>query len=380
MAARVIAAPLFSGHRGSGADGSYRSVRRQRVLENSHASFSLAATTLPFVELDVQLSRDGVPVVYHDWLVRLDARGARGGGDDVALRIPIGHLSAAQLRAISVLPSRCARGLSRGAADVVSEKLWAERADAAERDGSGCCDAGCDGGSGARPAGGGCSHATSRDALVAAARRRCAALGVDSSAQALARAAETLDGHGLRGDERGGIPALADVLARLDIRCGVNIELKYPEPYEISAFGLRVASPDVFVATIMRVVAAAKARTIMFSSFNPAVAAASRAAAGAHHCYFLTSACEDEPDARMQSLEAAFAFATANKLHGVVTHVAPVLRDPGGAIGAAHQRGLRIATYGQENNTAEAVKVQADAGVDMVILDDARVAHEFTKR
>ena len=381
MAAFVASSPpLFSGHRGSGADGSYNtsSLRRQRMLENSHGAFSLAARSLPFVELDVQLSRDGVPVVYHDWLVRLDARGARG--DDVALRVPVGHLTAAQLSALSVLPSRCARGLSRGAADVVSEKLWAERADAAERDGGG---RGCGSGAAAWTAAlaraiASCSHATSRDALVATARRRCAALGIDSSSRALARAAENLDGHGIRGDELSGVPSLADVLARLDVKCGVNIELKYPEPYEIAAFGLRVASPDEFVATIARVVAAARARPILYSSFNPSVAAASRAAAAAaHDCYFLTSACGEEPDPRMQSLDAAFAFAAAKKLSGVVTHVAPVLLDPSGAVGAAHQCGLRIATYGQDNNNAEAVQVQVNAGVDMIILDDARVAESF---
>jgi glycerophosphoryl diester phosphodiesterase len=366
---------IFSGHRGSGADGSYTGVRRQRVLENSHGSFSLAAQSLPYVELDVQLSRDGVPVVTHDWCVRLDARSADGG--DVALRVPVGHMTAAQLRALAVQPSRCVRGLARGSSDVVNETAWAERADAAERTAGGSS-----GGSGgdawesaiARAATG-CAHETSRDALIATARRQCAALGVDPSARALARAAETLDGHGVRGDESEGVPSLEDVLARLDARTGVNIELKYPEGYEIAAFGLRVASPDAFVAAIVRVVAAAKVRPIMYSSFNPSVAAASRrAASAAHDCYFLTSACAEEPDPRMRSLDAAFAWALDASLNGVVTHVTPILLDPKGTTDQAHKHGLRIATYGRENNTHDAVRAQVDAGVDMIILDDARIA------
>ena len=113
---------LFSGHRGSGADGSFDD---QSILENCILSFShaAAASHLNFVELDVQLSADGVPVVYHDWTVRVDALGA--GLRSVALRVPIGHMDAAQLQCLAQLPSRCSRGLSNGAQRVYSELQWA---------------------------------------------------------------------------------------------------------------------------------------------------------------------------------------------------------------------------------------------------------------
>jgi glycerophosphoryl diester phosphodiesterase len=63
------AAPLLFGHRG------YSSL----APENTLAAFqALADRGIPGAELDVQLSRDGVPVVLHDWTLKrtagLDAR------------------------------------------------------------------------------------------------------------------------------------------------------------------------------------------------------------------------------------------------------------------------------------------------------------------
>lgn len=54
---------LVVGHRGCGMNSSPSSdVPR----ENSIRSFNLAATHLPFVELDVQVTADGFPVIFHD--------------------------------------------------------------------------------------------------------------------------------------------------------------------------------------------------------------------------------------------------------------------------------------------------------------------------
>jgi glycerophosphoryl diester phosphodiesterase len=71
-------------HRGLHGDG---------VPENSLAAFAAAAGAGYGVELDVHLSRDGVPVVYHDSsLERLTGRAAR-----------LGDLTAAQLAALRLL-------------------------------------------------------------------------------------------------------------------------------------------------------------------------------------------------------------------------------------------------------------------------------------
>jgi glycerophosphoryl diester phosphodiesterase len=369
MSSSATANPTFIGHRGAGADGSFPH-RRQRVLENSHDSFALAASDgLRFVELDVQLSRDGTPVVFHDWTVRLEVVGG-GDDDDVPLRVPVGHLTADQLRRIDVQPARCARGAVRRAAAAIDEDAWAAAADARAAGRAAPRDA-RDDAAAAACAGHG------RAAAVAAAARRCAALGVDVDARTLARAAGATSGHGLRGDRGGGVPSLAAVLARLGAGVGVNVELKYPAAADVAAFGLRVPPPDAFVAAVVRVVGAAAARPIFYSSFSPAVAeAARRAAPPAIDVLFLTSASAAEPDSRMASLAAAIDFAAAAGLQGVVAAAPAVLADARGAVAAARARGLRLATYGSDNNVRERVRAQAAAGVDVIILDDAAAARD----
>ncbi|CAE7516327.1 GDE1, partial [Symbiodinium sp. KB8] len=92
--------PVLVGHRGAGADSAAApletaegSVRRTHVAENSLLSFSAAsAAGASFVEFDVQLSSDGVPVVHHDLLVKVPG---------TSLKVPITALTAAQLMEIT---------------------------------------------------------------------------------------------------------------------------------------------------------------------------------------------------------------------------------------------------------------------------------------
>jgi glycerophosphoryl diester phosphodiesterase len=64
-------------------------VRRTHVLENTLLSLSTAARSgAELVEFDVQLSRDGIPVVHHDWGVKLPG--------PAHVRVPVSHLTASQ--------------------------------------------------------------------------------------------------------------------------------------------------------------------------------------------------------------------------------------------------------------------------------------------
>lgn len=60
------------GHRGSGAHNARSATNSRTWLdENTMLSFTHAAENqLPFIEFDVQLSRDGVPVIWHDFVIR----------------------------------------------------------------------------------------------------------------------------------------------------------------------------------------------------------------------------------------------------------------------------------------------------------------------
>ena len=98
------------GHRGVGADFAHTAAAGSRDVhanENSMLAFELACTSgaLDLVELDVMLSRDGVPVVHHDWCVLVRAEGV--GGVAVPLRVPVSHLTLAQLAALQPQPMAC---------------------------------------------------------------------------------------------------------------------------------------------------------------------------------------------------------------------------------------------------------------------------------
>ena len=102
------------GHRGSGSEGNAVVVepestdvdacmvtrRRTHVQENSLLSFAEGwRAGASFVELDVHLTRDAVPVVHHDFGVIVRAAGAAN------VRVPVGHLTAAQFLALDPQPA-----------------------------------------------------------------------------------------------------------------------------------------------------------------------------------------------------------------------------------------------------------------------------------
>lgn len=84
------------GRRGSGADNAIVTMqspthryRRTHIAENTLLSFVTAASLgAQCIEFDVQLSRDAVPVVHHEWKIK------HGGG----VAVPVSHVTASQLR------------------------------------------------------------------------------------------------------------------------------------------------------------------------------------------------------------------------------------------------------------------------------------------
>merc|ERR1719183_1959155 len=95
----TVPRPAFSwkttavwGHRGLGADNSAYGIgpvgarkRRTHVAENTLLAFITAASLgASYIEFDVHLSRDHVPVIHHNYTVKL------GNG----ITVPLGHLTA----------------------------------------------------------------------------------------------------------------------------------------------------------------------------------------------------------------------------------------------------------------------------------------------
>jgi hypothetical protein len=78
------------GHRGSGAhNAKSASGSRTWLAENTMLSFRQAARNLlPFIEFDVQLSKDGVPVIWHDFVI----------DDDAGVKLSVFDLTHAQFK------------------------------------------------------------------------------------------------------------------------------------------------------------------------------------------------------------------------------------------------------------------------------------------
>lgn len=87
------------GHRGCGS--SYREQKSDcaNVLENTIASFDIASKHgADFVEFDVQVTKDGVPVIFHDFHVMVDDKRTNKLNSTLTLAVPIKDLTLTQLQ------------------------------------------------------------------------------------------------------------------------------------------------------------------------------------------------------------------------------------------------------------------------------------------
>ncbi|KAL5581422.1 hypothetical protein UlMin_013864 [Ulmus minor] len=146
---------------------------------------------------------------------------------------------------------------------------------------------------------------------------------------------------------------------------GFNIELKFDDQI--------VYEPDYLVrvlqATLQVVFEYAKDRPIIFSSFQPDAALLVRKLQEKYPVFFLTNGgTELFYDVRRNSLEEAVKVCLEGGLHGIVSEVKGVFRNPG-AVTKIKESKLSLLTYGKLNNVAEAVYMQHLMGIDGVIVD-----------
>ncbi|XP_077527185.1 glycerophosphocholine phosphodiesterase GPCPD1-like [Haemaphysalis longicornis] len=96
---------LDVGHRGSG--NARRTDKVENVLENTVASFNYAAKHgADMVELDVQLSKDMVPVVYHDYHICICMKKRKSPlQEEEKLQLAVKDLTMAQLQQLKLSPA-----------------------------------------------------------------------------------------------------------------------------------------------------------------------------------------------------------------------------------------------------------------------------------
>ncbi|KNC99854.1 uncharacterized protein SPPG_05227 [Spizellomyces punctatus DAOM BR117] len=174
---------------------------------------------------------------------------------------------------------------------------------------------------------------------------------------------------------------LEETLKKVPTKIGFNVEVKYPNLQEAEQDELQNAEINVFCDKILEgIFDNAGDRNIYFSSFHPEVCWMLSMKQNHYPVFFLTEGGTDTTyDARCNSLLDAVRFATRAGCLGIVTKVDPILEAPG-LIRAIRESGLLLFTYGGLNNEVENAKLQRSYGVDAIIVDKVRsVFTEFQK-
>lgn len=338
-------APLNVGHRGMGR--SFHQVagfRHALTRENSLASLILAGRSgADFVEFDVQLTRDRVPVLYHDFVLRVGledkhawAHGARAEPFDVGIH----ELSLRQLQRSQTAPTT----------SVVSKNVLQQ-------------------------------HVRKHWTRVVGSKKQplASALGMAAS--------EADDEHLVEF-----FPTLEALLKHVPAEVGLNVEIKYPD--NLWRLAMRHSAPfaiNAYVDAILTCVFthAGENRRIVFSCFDADVCVAVRLKQAKYPVLFLTfgSVAPQAFDARL-TLQFAVNFANMETLGGIVSNSDAFLSNPElvqvvkrAAVGDKRQRETTtggtgtgtaqvLLTWGDKNTSHACVQLQKQHAIDGVISDN----------
>ncbi|KAK4198489.1 Glycerophosphoryl diester phosphodiesterase family-domain-containing protein [Triangularia verruculosa] len=348
---KKMASTMVIGHRGLGKN--MTDSRSLQLGENTVSSFIAAANLgANYVEFDVQLTKDHVPVIYHDFLV-----------SETGFDAPVHTLTLEQFLHINPDKSRA------------------------------ITDNGASGSSGFS------FSAAPENKLLTKARRsnspgpRQRSMSMDwpdhnkqhhlSKREMEERMKHTRDfkEKGFKANSRGNFiqapfATLEDLFVKLPASVGFNIEMKYPmlhesEEHEMDTYAVELNS---FCDTVLQKVYDMTAnphqkRNIIFSSFNPDICLCLSFKQPNIPILFLTDAgtCP-VGDIRASSLQEAIRFASRWNLLGIVSNAEPFVNS-GRLVRVVKGAGLVCVSYGRENNEPELVRRQVREGVDAVIVD-----------
>lgn len=331
---KSMASTMVIGHRGLGKN--FAAGRRSLQLgENTIQSFIAAANLgASYVEFDVQLTKDHVPVIYHDFLV-----------SETGIDAPVHTLTLEQF--LHVNDMRTPRH-SRPASPIAIE-------------------------TGIR------SSTAYTDPRKGSRLRSMSTGGSSDSVDLDERMKHTRDfkKKGFKGNSRGNhiqapFTTLEEMFRKLPKETGFNIEMKYPmlfesEDEEMDTYAVEL---NQFVDTVLKMVYdLGKGRNIIFSSFHPDVCLLLSFKQPNIPVLFLTDAgASDVGDIRASSLQEAIRFASRWNLLGIVSAAAPLVYAPR-LVRVVKESGLVCVSYGVFNNDAEKVALQVKQGIDAVIVD-----------
>ena len=341
---KSLTSTMVIGHRGLGKN--FASRKSLQLGENTIQSFIAAANLgASYVEFDVQLTKDHVPVIYHDFLV-----------SETGIDAPVHTLTLEQFMQLG--DSRSMRGnqnVSPHRADIIGE----------ERKGG-----------------------------------RMRSMSVGGSEYNVAELNEKIKHtrdfkkKGFKGNTRGNhiqapFATLEELFRKLPKSVGFNIELSTPLPLflmkrckltrteypmlfeseqeEMDTYAVELNS---FVDTVLKLVYdLGQGRNMLFSSFNPDICLLLSFKQPSIPVLFLSdSGASPAYDIRASSLQEAVRFASRWNLLGIVSQAEPLVLCPR-LVRVVKESGLVCVSYGAINNEPEHVKRQVTEGIDAVIVD-----------
>lgn len=323
--------PVVIGHRGLGKN--FGAGRRSLQLgENTIQSFIAAANLgASYVEFDVQLTKDHVPVIYHDFLV-----------SETGIDAPVHTLTLEQFLHVSENHSPH------------HSRSTSPRAQ--------------------RP------ETTSENGEQPKFRQRALSVGGSNGDQtnltALDRMKHTRDvkAKGWKANMYGNVikqpfTTLTEMFAKLPETIGFNIEMKYPMLFESEEQDMDTYAVELnsFVDTVLQMVYDKMGgRHIIFSSFHPDICLLLNFKQPSIPVLFLTDAgtCP-VGDIRASSLQEAIRFTSRWNMLGVVSAAEPFIMCPK-LVRVVKESGLICVSYGGLNNEPENVKV-SKTSFDMLI-------------
>lgn len=315
---KKLTSTMVFGHRGLGKN--FLANKSLQLGENTLPSFIAAANLgANYVEFDVQLTKDHVPVIYHDFLV-----------SETGIDAPVHTLTLEQFLHVN-------QDTSNGRRDSGEMK----RSDLnAVRNGE----------PGARP------------------RSMSMTLSGDNKADLSERMkyTRTFKQMGYKANTRGNVvqapfATLEDLFKQIPENVGFNIEIKYPmllesEEHEMDTYAIELNS---FCDTVLtKVYDMAGNRQMILSSFNPDICLCLSFKQPSIPIMFLTDAgTSSVSDIRASSLQEAIRFATRWNLLGIVSEANVFVNSPR-LVRVAKQSGLVCVSYGRQNNDPVLVQVR----------------------
>lgn len=316
---KKLASTMLIGHRGLGKN--FLANKSLQLGENTVSSFIAAANLgAQYVEFDVQLTKDHVPVIYHDFLV-----------SETGIDAPVHTLTLEQFLHIN---------------DGTNSRIPRDSLERQQPDANG--------------------------AHKGQSGLKQRSLSVDFSNKSKDRSLDermkyTLNYKktGYKANTRGNFvqapfATLEELFKKIPGDVGFNIEMKYPmllesEQHYMDTYAIELNS---FCDTVLtKVYELAQNRHIIFSSFNPDICLCLSFKQPSIPIMFLTDAGIDEvSDIRASSLQEAIRFASRWNLLGIVSNATPFVVCPR-LVKVVKQSGLVCVSYGVQNNDPELVNV-----------------------